>query len=404
MKKVSFFLWILLSGLGVSLSLPFGSLVGGLAWAQAPLRANQPYAEAAKCADPNVIFCEDFNYPGNFSFVPTAGTSYGTATWINPASVLQSSDFTYGAEGRRINPASSYSAKPGGNLASGNQTDHVWVANWDSTKGSVGNATSWAILRNAGGNYVNGQAPLTDFYIRFQFYVTQNYVFPGEPKPDPYNFGTPWPVVDNKILFFYPVGGQTSPTGASYDAGFVNTMSYVGSQNARYTDSLLVRVGNASDNYKMFPNCWYCSSNPTHTEYTFQNPTVLSNPHDTPVAWNGSSGKLFRFDRNKWYTLEMRYKLSNPSGAKNGVVEVWVDGTKIYSASDLETCAQAEVGDCSGLGAIDIVAYHNGADKTVWNGQQVIDNLIVSRSYIGPPDGGSVAVNPPATPGGLVVR
>ncbi|HTU03144.1 MAG TPA: hypothetical protein VMG58_15045, partial [Candidatus Sulfotelmatobacter sp.] len=35
--------------------------------AVAPTRAGQPYAEAALCARADVILCEDFDYPGNFS-------------------------------------------------------------------------------------------------------------------------------------------------------------------------------------------------------------------------------------------------------------------------------------------------------------------------------------------------
>src|ERR1041384_1699675 len=35
------------------------------AHAAAPARVGQPYAESICNTDPNIIFCEDFNYPGN---------------------------------------------------------------------------------------------------------------------------------------------------------------------------------------------------------------------------------------------------------------------------------------------------------------------------------------------------
>jgi hypothetical protein len=117
----------------------------------------------------------------------------------------------------------------------------------------------------------------------------------------------------------------------------------------------------------------------------------LRDPHDTP-----RQGKIFRLDTNRWYTFELRYKLSSSRGVNDGGIEVWVDGTKVYSAFDLETCGSG-VGDCSGLGAIYLGAYHNGSDRTVWNGQQVIDNLVIAKSYIGPPGGGTSTPPPPAT-------
>jgi hypothetical protein len=121
------------------------------------------------------------------------------------------------------------------------------------------------------------------------------------------------------------------------------------------------------------------------------------NPGAPPTA-----GKIFRFDTNRWYTIEIRYKFNSP-GAQNGVIETWIDGVKVYSAADLETCAPAQYGDCTGLGALYLGAYHNALDKTVWNGQQVIDNLIVSRAYIGPPGGSTMTSKPPSAPGNLRV-
>ena len=111
---------------------------------------------------------------------------------------------------------------------------------------------------------------------------------------------------------------------------------------------------------------------------------------------------MFRFNTNRWYTIELRYKLSSAPRAKDGVVEVWIDGTKIYSASDLSTCGVGIPQDYSGLGAIFIGTYHNAADLTVWDGQQIIDNLIVSKAYIGPPGSSGLPTPTPTminTPG-----
>lgn len=364
--------------------------------ASAPQRPNQPYAEGKCTTDPNIIFCEDFNYPSNFGFTQTCGTGCGTSVWSNPGLTKTSFDFSYGTSGRRINPATDYPAKPSGTLPSGGQPDHVWVSNWDPTKGSTDNGATWGRLREPGGNYANGTAPSTDLYFRFQFYVTPNWAWPGDPKMDKYNYGSS-NAVDNKILFIYPPEGTGNPTGASYDAGlYTNSSVYDPNNNARFADAIAIRYGTAQD-FQYLPMCPGCSNFPNYYEYApFQNLT-LRNPSDSKLL-----GRVFRLNTGTWYTFELHYKLSSMNQA-NGMVELWIDGTKIYSQTNVVTCGSAETGDCSGIGGIFIGAYHNAIDKTAWNGQQVIDNLIVSRAYIGPPSGQSDS-SPPAAPINLRIQ
>jgi hypothetical protein len=354
------------------------------AGAQAPPRPGQPYAEAERCADPSVIFCEDFNFPENFIYTWTIGP--GNSTWVNPGLTTQTLGYVEGLWGRQINPVASYPTQPPGSPAGG----HVWVANWDPAKGAQGNGATWGKLREPGGNYANGSAPARDIYLRFQYYVTDNYAWPGDPKTDPYYFGGSAAPVDNKIVFVFPPEGIENPTSAAYDAGVLTTMVWDPNTNARFTDALTVRYGDAGDNYKHYPMDFDASVNPQHMEYGPFPSTAPRNPGSAPQF-----GKIFRFDTNRWYSIELRYMLSSGPGVPDGVVEVWVDGVKVYSASDLATCGGG-LGDCSGIGAIYVGAYHNGADSTAWNGQQVLDNLVISRSYIGPPGTGA-----PVQPGAV---
>jgi len=360
--------------------------------AQAPPRAGQPYAEAARCADPNVILCEDFNFPENFIYTWTIGP--GNSTWVNPGLTTQTLGYVEGLWARQINPADNYAAQPPGSPPGG----HVWVANWDPSKGAQGNGATWGKLREPGGNYANGSPPARDIYVRFQYYVTPNYAWPGDPKSDVYYFGGSAAPVDNKIVFLFPPEGIENPTSAAYDAGVFTTVVWDPSTNGRFADALAVRYGDAGDNYKHFPMDFDATANPQHMEYGPFRSTAPRNPGDTPRF-----GKIFRLDTDRWYTIELRYMLGSAPGATDGIVELWVDGVKIYSASDLATCG-AGVGDCAGVGAIYIGAYHNNADSTAWNGQQVIDNLIVSRSYIGPPGTGGPLVSPAAAPRASPVR
>ncbi|HEY6205548.1 MAG TPA: hypothetical protein VIW21_05220 [Chthoniobacterales bacterium] len=365
------------------------------AHAAAPARVGQPYAESICNTDPNIIFCEDFNYPGNLIY--SGVVDRNNSNWINPGLTTGLFGFIYGLQGRQINPASSYPSKPSGAMPSGTQPDYVWVANWDSTKGAVGNGSTWGKLREPGGNYANGSPPAKDIYIRMQYYVTPNYTWPGDPKIDKYGYGSSGQCYDNKIFYAFPPEGVDNPTNSAYSSGFTTECGVFDSLSvARFSDALVVRYGDTSDNYPWFPMCTVCTVKPQHNEYGPYQSLILRNPGDSPIL-----GKIFRLNTDRWYTLEYRYKLSSVAGKNDGIVEVWVNGSKVYSASDLITCGNG-LGDCTGIGAINIDAYHNGLDPTVWNGQQVIDNLIVSKAYIGPP-GGTVASTPPTPPASLSV-
>lgn len=383
---------------GAAISLTW-STIGWLpvSHAAAPARSGQPYAESVCNTDPNIIFCEDFNYPQNFfCSLPEIQNNH---RWINPGWREELTGFVFGCMGRRINPASQYAQKPQGNAPSGTQADYVWAANWDPTQGTQSHGGSpGKLLLDSGGTYANGTPAATELYFRLQIYWTPNYVWPGDPKIDKYNYGggNTNGCYDNKILYWFPPGGMDNPTSAAFDAGmFTACGMYDPINNARFSDALGVRYGDAGDNYKYFPMNNFANSNPQHMEYAPYQSMTLRNPNDQKLL-----GRIFRFNTGRWYTLETRYKLSSP-GVSNGIVEVWVDGTKIYSASDLATCGTG-LGNCSGIGSIMLTAYHNALDTTAWNGQQIVDNLIVSRAYIGPPTGSSDST-PPATPTGLTI-
>lgn len=370
----------------------------------APLRSGQPYAEATKCADPNVILCEDFNYPGNFYFSGTDENN--NHRWTNPGLTTQEMGFLY-SFGRQINPATQYATKPQGPLSSGSQSDHVWVSNWDPTKGITGTASTWGKIREPGGNYANNTPPTKEIYTRFQVYFTPNWAWPGDPKTDKYNWGV-YPCVDNKIFGIFPSEGLSDPTSAAYGTDIMTSCGvYDPITGGRFANALVVRYGNNSDNNKHFPANIGATQNPQHLEYYYQlhgGALPLRNPDDVPIAISfnnmSNTGRLFRFNTDRWYTVEMRNRFSSAPDVRDGIVEIFIDGNRIYSANDLATCGSG-LGDCSGVGAIVVLGYHNSSDATQWNGQQIVDNLIISKAYIGPPSVSIVDTTIPSAPTNL---
>ncbi|MEK7201553.1 MAG: Ig-like domain-containing protein, partial [Patescibacteria group bacterium] len=266
--------------------------------------------------------------------------------------------------------------------------DHTWAANWDSSQGVTSSGALAGVLLNPGqSTYGNGTAATRDLYFRFQIYFTPNWVWPGDPKTDKYGYSS-GNSFDNKIFYVYN-RGSSNPTNGRIDAGpHTQSGTYDPITNAGYADTLAFRYGDAGGPYKMFPLCNFCQTAPKFFNYapyqcTANTPACWRNPNDQPLL-----GRPFRFNTGRWYTLEFRYVVATGAGVPDGLVQAWIDGTMIYDQGGLATCGGGD-GDCAALGSFHVLSYHNGSDPTNWNGQQVFDNLIISKAYIGPPSGGT---------------
>lgn len=395
------------------------------------------YPESICNTDPNVIMCEPFNMPNVVGC--TGNCSPGTTHWYNPACVEDTFGFTYSA-GLSHELASAHPAKPQGAMPSGAIPDSVWRTDWGDWVGGPssqdafdGHAATNCILRRPGGAYVNGFQPVAGqrIHIRMQHYFDADYVWSGGQgrtnKPDHYGFaydGINGNCVDTKILAMYgPVNGTAfDPTNMGYDAnlstqcGGFRTNAEQGATGTnggfRFADALQVRFGTVSCEFKAFP---FVSADfsgtpgcARHGEYKYANITTFgADPNETPsactVQYNCENPRIFRFNRGVWYTIEVAYIMPSTTGGADGGIEVWIDGTRIYSVNDLATCGSGGIAsDCLGVGILSLLNYHNTNvdgtgtsscgrwDCTPWRGGTVIDNLIMSTSYIGPPGGAVV--------------
>jgi hypothetical protein len=355
--------------------------------AQAPLRPGQSYTEGAKCAQSGVIFCEDFNYPSNFYCGPF-GYNSGQYKWYNPGFTSSPTSGVY-CQSSSIQPAANFSPQPSGSPPGG----YVKMVNLNL---GMADGTDFGCIRgdcdrntSDSGNYANGLPITNDLYFRFQIYFSSDYVWPT--------------YADNKILFLYP-DRYTGKTDANVDAGFFLSAGqpFCPSLNRSFNDAINFRVGSNSCGYKTFPadadntNCGFNE----HFEYC-NGVITTTPPNDTPTL-----GRLFRFNKSRWYTVEFRYKLSSP-GVRNGTIEAWINGVKIYSANDLETCGNygSSQGSCLSISEIFLSSWFNPFSNDKPKGYTLIDNLIISKNYIGPPSGSSlVDATPPAAPTNLTAK
>lgn len=323
---------------GMKLTISF-LLLCSLSFAQAPPRS-RPYAEAAVASNPNVFFVEDFegqdivNYGGNNC----------NSTWDNPA--LEREDICWaggGSHQRSTIPLAGFDQA----------TNRVWRISKtqsfvDINTGintGTGNGTIAGFLRPE----ILGTGA-REWYTRMNVYFSPTHTWPAD--------------LDFKMFFALP-RSFIDPPSAAYEAGMYFQQDFWCSGSGNYNDVPCLRY---SSNFQSFP---------------YQN--EYCPPLAPGLAPNGTQAP--RFVRNRWYTLESHFRLAQNN---TGILQLWVDGVLAYS-TNRATCPSWA---CPDMGYIMILGWMNSSDPQ--SGYYEVDNIVMSRSYIGPPTGGEPPPPPPA--------
>lgn len=409
-----------------------------------------PYAESICNTDPDIILCDDFNggptyYPVvlNGDTPPCSINECQNAVY-NPAQtgIGEGLVNNYGVGNRYIRSIADFPAlnvAPYNTLSSNGQ-NYVHVINHDSSYGRTnGYGALWYYIKDVVNHTPSGGAsgvilstasgyttPITEFHVRFLLYFTwtgngdnQDYVPDGFPKLNSYNNSGVGggDCAGHKIVFWYTPGGTFEPAGAATDGGigadcglFHDDAAYPGygfdTSGARYGNALQIFPCGGPCNYESWPLGHDNAHNRYYSEYApYQSNSTSTRPLDSLIV-----GRIFRYSIGVPYWVEAHIKWSNPQIVNNGISELWINGVKIYSNSDLRNCWPTGVDtsntqrindNCvtAGLGALFISNYTGSIDPTIKRGQQVIDNLVVTVGdhYIGFPSE-SVDITPPAAP------
>jgi hypothetical protein len=96
------------------------------------------------------------------------------------------------------------------------------------------------------------------------------------------------------------------------------------------------------------------------------------------IIWNQNSESLGLLQRSRWYSIEQRVKM-NTLGKKDGILEAWIDGRKVYSnhAVNFRTV------DSLKIERVWLNIYHGGTATVKKDIYAFIDNIIISPEYIG---------------------
>ncbi len=96
-------------------------------------------------------------------------------------------------------------------------------------------------------------------------------------------------------------------------------------------------------------------------------------------AWEWTNGKRGLLKRNQWYCIEQYVKLNTP-GKNNGVVRGWVDGKPAFVKKDIRF---RDVPSLK-IERVWLEVYLGGSKTAAKDHHLYIDDVVISRKYIGP--------------------
>jgi len=94
--------------------------------------------------------------------------------------------------------------------------------------------------------------------------------------------------------------------------------------------------------------------------------------------WFWTNDGIGVLERNRWYCLEQRFK-ANAIGAKDGVLQAWIDGVPAFEKSDIDVRARPDIR----VQRVWMNVYHGGTAPAARDMHLYIDNVVVARKPIG---------------------
>ena len=101
--------------------------------------------------------------------------------------------------------------------------------------------------------------------------------------------------------------------------------------------------------------------------------------YDNGIGINGEDSE-FHFNTKQWYAIEMHVKLNSDEDTSDGILELWVDGVKIFSLTNFRWYGPLEEA-IPGIGSFEL--QHIYYDRTSVDQPTYMDNIVISDEYIG---------------------
>jgi hypothetical protein len=95
--------------------------------------------------------------------------------------------------------------------------------------------------------------------------------------------------------------------------------------------------------------------------------------------WVWSLGPRGFLENNRWYAIEHYVKMNTP-GRNDGIYRVWLDGRLVFEKTDIRYRDIPRIK----IQKIHVNYWHGGMTPSPYDQDVFIDNLVVSREYVGP--------------------
>lgn len=95
--------------------------------------------------------------------------------------------------------------------------------------------------------------------------------------------------------------------------------------------------------------------------------------------WVWSLGPRGFLENNRWYAIEHYVKMNTP-GRNDGIYKVWLDGRLVFEKTDVRYRDIPKIK----IQKIHVNYWHGGMTPSPYDQDVFIDNLVISREYVGP--------------------
>ena len=104
------------------------------------------------------------------------------------------------------------------------------------------------------------------------------------------------------------------------------------------------------------------------------------------LNWGKTANGLIK--KGRWYAIEQQitmntrdgFNTQGSSGRKDGIVRGWVDGRLVLERTNVRFTDM----DYINIDVADFGLYYGGPRNTPYDQNMAIDNIVISKSYIGP--------------------
>lgn len=114
----------------------------------------------------------------------------------------------------------------------------------------------------------------------------------------------------------------------------------------------------------------------------------------------GATDRATEFETERWYCIELHFKINSDANTVDAVSEAWVDGNKTFEVNNFKFYPNSSRNEKFSVTNLEL--QHIYYDRTLSDQPTYMDNIVIADSYIGPVNTVS-DVTAPSSPSGISI-